>query len=42
VSFIHPVRKTPVVITADPPEDPVWGAALQRWRELRDGKLSGP
>jgi 23S rRNA pseudouridine1911/1915/1917 synthase len=36
VEFVHPVRKTPVVITADPPGDPVWDAALQRWREIHE------
>ncbi len=36
VQFIHPVKNTALVITADPPRDPVWDAALQRWRELRD------
>jgi 23S rRNA pseudouridine1911/1915/1917 synthase len=34
VSFTHPVRGEPVTITADPPDDPVWNAALSRWREL--------
>jgi 23S rRNA pseudouridine1911/1915/1917 synthase len=37
VSFLHPVRKQPVTITADPPADPLWDAALAKWRELRDG-----
>jgi 23S rRNA pseudouridine1911/1915/1917 synthase len=32
VSLVHPVRKTPLVITADPPADPVWDAALARWK----------
>jgi 23S rRNA pseudouridine1911/1915/1917 synthase len=27
VSFVHPVRREPLVITADPPRDPVWDAA---------------
>jgi 23S rRNA pseudouridine1911/1915/1917 synthase len=34
VSFTHPVRGEPVTIVADPPDDPVWNAALARWREL--------
>ena len=29
VEFIHPVRKQPVVITAAPPNDPLWNAFLQ-------------
>ena len=29
LEFIHPVRKEPVRIVADPPEDPVWDACLQ-------------
>lgn len=37
VTFIHPVRKTPIQITADPPADPVWDAALARWQEARTG-----
>lgn len=37
VSFIHPVRKEPLVITADPPRDPVWDAALARWRDGGEG-----
>ncbi len=32
VSLVHPVRKEPLVITADPPRDPVWDAAMARWR----------
>lgn len=35
VSLVHPVRQSPLVITADPPADPVWDAALTRWRESR-------
>jgi 23S rRNA pseudouridine1911/1915/1917 synthase len=37
VSLVHPVRKTPLVITADPPADPVWDAALARWRDAGEG-----
>ena len=37
VSFVHPVRREQVVITADPPRDPVWDAALARWRETSAG-----
>jgi 23S rRNA pseudouridine1911/1915/1917 synthase len=33
-SFVHPVRKTPIVITADPPPDPVWDAVMERWQAL--------
>ena len=29
-SFIHPVRREPLVITADPPKDPVWDAVMAR------------
>jgi len=42
VRFVHPVRNTPMVITADPPTDPVWDAALERWREMTGERLSGP
>jgi 23S rRNA pseudouridine1911/1915/1917 synthase len=28
VSFVHPVRHEPLVITADPPKDPVWDAVM--------------
>ena len=38
IRFIHPVRKTPVVITADPPRDPVWDAVLRGWRDPRVGQ----
>jgi 23S rRNA pseudouridine1911/1915/1917 synthase len=34
VEFLHPVRKTPLVIVADPPDDPLWNAALARWKEM--------
>jgi len=27
--LIHPVRKTPLVVTADPPADPVWDAVMR-------------
>jgi 23S rRNA pseudouridine1911/1915/1917 synthase len=33
VSFVHPVKQVPVVIEADPPQDPVWDAALALWRD---------
>jgi 23S rRNA pseudouridine1911/1915/1917 synthase len=33
VAFLHPVRKVMVRIVADPPSDPLWDAALARWRE---------
>ena len=29
ISFTHPVTKKPLVITADPPEDPVWNALME-------------
>jgi 23S rRNA pseudouridine1911/1915/1917 synthase len=32
VSFVHPVKQVPIVIEADPPQDPVWDAAIERWR----------
>jgi 23S rRNA pseudouridine1911/1915/1917 synthase len=32
-SFIHPVRREPLVITADPPKDPVWDAVMARIRK---------
>ena len=32
VSFTHPVRGEPVRIVADPPRDPVWDAALEKWK----------
>ncbi len=35
VSLVHPVRKVPLVITADPPSDPVWDAAIARLNDLR-------
>jgi len=30
VSLVHPVRKEPLVITADPPSDAIWDAVLSR------------
>ena len=35
VSFVHPVRGEPVQIVADPPADPLWDAAFERWRQAR-------
>jgi 23S rRNA pseudouridine1911/1915/1917 synthase len=32
----HPVKKTGLSITADPPDDPLWRAALARYRESPD------
>ena len=29
IEFIHPVKKTPIVIVAPPPEDPLWDAFLR-------------
>ncbi len=31
VSFIHPVKKEPLTITAVPPPDPVWDAVMEQW-----------
>jgi len=42
VRFVHPVKGTSIVITADPPRDAVWDAALARWRELAENRRSGP
>ena len=33
VSFMHPVRKELLTITADPPADALWRAALDRWNQ---------
>jgi 23S rRNA pseudouridine1911/1915/1917 synthase len=38
VSFEHPVKKENVTITADPPADPLWDAALERWSRTRSGE----
>jgi 23S rRNA pseudouridine1911/1915/1917 synthase len=32
VSLVHPVRKETITITADPPEDPLWSAALEAYK----------
>ena len=29
LELVHPIRQTPLVITADPPPDPVWDAVMQ-------------
>jgi 23S rRNA pseudouridine1911/1915/1917 synthase len=34
VSFVHPVRNGQLTIVADPPQDPLWDAALEKWRSL--------
>jgi 23S rRNA pseudouridine1911/1915/1917 synthase len=39
LSFIHPVSRLPLRIVADPPEDPLWDAALALWRRR---ERSGP
>ena len=39
-SLVHPVQRVPLVITADPPKDPVWDAVMERWR--RDREKTGP
>jgi 23S rRNA pseudouridine1911/1915/1917 synthase len=33
VSLTHPVRKEPLTIVADPPTDPLWDAALAKWKQ---------
>jgi 23S rRNA pseudouridine1911/1915/1917 synthase len=38
ITFLHPVRKTPVTIVADPPADPLWDAALAKWSEMKAGE----
>lgn len=32
ISFLHPVKKVPVEICADPPRDALWDAALSQWK----------
>lgn len=39
VTFIHPVRKVPVTILADPPAETLWGQAL---RELKEQEADSP
>jgi 23S rRNA pseudouridine1911/1915/1917 synthase len=39
--FEHPVKKSPVTIVADPPKDPLWDAALARWRVLGGSGAAG-
>ena len=39
-SFVHPVRRELVLITADPPDDPLWNAAMERWRGMHDAGRS--
>ena len=34
-SFVHPERRELVLITADPPDDPLWNAAMERWRGMQ-------
>jgi 23S rRNA pseudouridine1911/1915/1917 synthase len=34
VMLLHPVKKTPLLIVANPPPDALWDAALARWKEL--------
>ncbi len=29
LEFIHPIKNEPIIITADPPEDPVWNAFME-------------
>jgi 23S rRNA pseudouridine1911/1915/1917 synthase len=33
LEFIHPVKKTPLAIIADPPDDPVWNQFIKMFRE---------
>ncbi len=35
ISFPHPVKQERITITADPPEDSLWDAALRKWKEAR-------
>ncbi len=35
LEFIHPVKKTPIVIIAEPPEDKVWNEYIKLFRENR-------
>jgi 23S rRNA pseudouridine1911/1915/1917 synthase len=35
LEFIHPVKKVPVTILAEPPDDPVWNEFLKLFRENR-------
>jgi pimeloyl-ACP methyl ester carboxylesterase len=35
-SFVHPVRREPLIITADPPDDPLWNAAMEKWRVMQE------
>jgi 23S rRNA pseudouridine1911/1915/1917 synthase len=34
-SFVHPVRNEQIRITADPPDDPLWNAVMEKWRALQ-------
>jgi 23S rRNA pseudouridine1911/1915/1917 synthase len=36
-SFLHPVKREPLAIVADPPSDPLWDAAMELWRRARVG-----
>jgi 23S rRNA pseudouridine1911/1915/1917 synthase len=42
VEFIHPVRKEPVVITANPPDEPLWNAFLKMLEEQDKEKNGDP
>lgn len=35
LAFVHPVSKEKLVITADPPPDPLWDAAVEKWKALQ-------
>jgi 23S rRNA pseudouridine1911/1915/1917 synthase len=34
-ALLHPVKKTPLLLVADPPPDVLWDAALERWKQLQ-------
>jgi len=42
VSFTHPVRDTELTITADPPVDPLWNAALEKLGLQRQQQTEAP
>ena len=37
VELSHPVRRTPLLIVADPPPDALWTAALEAWKARQPG-----
>jgi 23S rRNA pseudouridine1911/1915/1917 synthase len=42
VTLVHPVKKTPLLIVADPPPDALWDAALAGWKELQGRSGNDP